>query len=109
MSINLFQLLGFFLVNFFIIDSFKILPYSSVITIIQSRNLIYRIFNFDMYSLVIKIATLVNKAVLIEIIIPAPGKIKHIVELPIALPVPTSYSVKFNNTLFSFKAFYFFL
>ena len=44
-------------------------------TIIQSRSLVYRIFNFEMYSLVIKIATLVNKAVLLEILIPAPGLI----------------------------------
>ena len=37
-----------------------------------------------MYSLVIKIAKLVNRAVLDEIIIPAPGLINPIIELPIA-------------------------
>ena len=33
----------------------------------------YHIFNFEMYSLVVKIAILVNSAVLLEIIIPALG------------------------------------
>ena len=45
-------------------------------TLIQSRNLAYSIFNFEKYSIVIKLAILVNKAVLLEIKIPAPGLIK---------------------------------
>ena len=50
-------------------------------TLIQSRNFVYLVFNCQMHSLVIKIAILVNRAVLDEIIIPAPGLIKPIVEL----------------------------
>ena len=38
-------------------------------------------FNFEMYSLVINTAKLVNRAVLLEIKIPAPGLIKPVVEL----------------------------
>ena len=44
-----------------------------------------------MYSLVIKIAILVNRVVLLEIIRPAPGLIKPSVELPIADPDPTKF------------------
>ena len=62
-------------------------------TIIQSRGFVYRIFNFEIYSLVIIVAILVSKAVLLDIIIPAAGLIKPIVELPIAEPIPTSFSV----------------
>ena len=40
----------------------------------------------------------VNRAVLLEIIIPAPGLIKAIDELPTADPAPTSISVIINNT-----------
>ena len=56
-----------------------------------------------MYSFVIKIAILVNRAVLHEIIIPAPGLIKPIVEEPTAEVLPTSNSVMINNTFFLFK------
>ena len=62
-----------------------------------------------MYSFVIKIAKLVNRAVLLDIIIPAPGLIKPIVELPTADPAPTSISVMINNSFFLFKNLYFFL
>ena len=62
-----------------------------------------------MYSLVIKIAILVNRAVLDEITIPAPGLISPIVELLIALPPPTSISDIINITFFLFKLLYFFL
>ena len=62
-----------------------------------------------MYSLVIKIAILVNKAVLDEITIPAPGLIRAIDELPTADPAPTRISVIINNTFFLFKFLYFFL
>ena len=74
-------------------------------TLIQSRNLVYRTFNFDIYSFVIKIALLV----LIEIIIPAPGIIKPIVELPIVDPDPIkiSISVIINNIFFLFDLYFF--
>ena len=64
-------------------EFFRVFSYHKVITLIQSRNLIYRIFNFEMYSFVIKIAKLLNRAVLDEINMPTPGLIKPIVELPI--------------------------
>ena len=57
------------------IDCLKVFSYSKIITLIQSRFLVYRIFNFDMYSFVIIIARDINKAVLGEMI-PAPGLIK---------------------------------
>ena len=60
-----------------------------------------------MYSLVIKIAILVNRAVLLEIIIPAPGLIKPIVDEPTAAADPTSISVIINNSFFLCKFFYF--
>ena len=77
-----------------------------MITLIQSRSFINRNSNLLIFSLVIKIAILVNKAVLDEIIIPAPGLINPIVEVPIALP--TSISVIINNTFFLFNFLYFF-
>ena len=87
----------------------KVFPYNSDITLIQSLNLVYRIFNFDMYSFVINLAIDVNRAVLLEIIIPARGLIKLIAELPIADPDPIKISVININTFFLFKLFYFFL
>ena len=75
----------------------------------RSRNLVYRIFNFDMYSFVIKIAILVNKGVLLEIIIPAPRLIKAIDELPTADPAPTIVSVVIINSFFFLNFLYFFL
>ena len=60
-----------------------------------------------MYSLVIKIAILVNRAVLDEITIPAPVLIKPNVELPIADPGPIKISVIINKTFFLFKLLYF--
>ena len=62
-----------------------------------------------MYSFVIKIAILVNKAVPLEIIVPAPGLIKAIDEQSTADPAPTSISVIINNTFLLFKFLYFFL
>ena len=53
-----------------------------------------------MYSLVIKIAKLVNKAVLLEIILPAPGLINPNVEVLIADPDPIKISVIINNIFF---------
>ena len=66
-------------------------------------------FNFEIILLVIEIAILVNKDVLDEIIIPAPGLIKPIVELPNADPDPIKISVIYNNIFFLFKFLYFFL
>ena len=62
-----------------------------------------------MYSFVIKIAILVNRAVLLEITIPALGLIKTIDELPTAEPAPPSISVIINITFFLFIFLYFFL
>ena len=50
-----------------------------------------------MYSFVIKVEILVNRAVLDEIIIPAPGLINPIVELPFADPDPIEVSVIMNS------------
>ena len=48
-------------------------------TLFQPRSFVYRLFNFEIYSLVINIAKLSNKGVLVQIMIPAPGLIKPIV------------------------------
>ena len=61
-----------------------------------------------MYILVIKIAILVNRAVLLGIIIPAPGLIKSIVEELIVGADPINISVIINNTFFLFNDLYFF-
>ena len=76
-------------------------------TLIQSLNFVYLNFKLLLYSLVIKIALLVKRAVLDEIIIPAPGLIKPIVDEPTAEADPTSISVIINNTFFLFKLLYF--
>ena len=77
-------------------------------TLIQSLSFVYRIFDLLKYSLVIKIAILDKRAVLLEIILPAPGLIKAIDELPTALPAPTSISV-IIKIIFLFKLLYYFL
>ena len=72
--ISHFQFQGFFFINFFSnIDSFKVFSYNKVITLIQSLSIVFHIFNSEIYPLVIKLAILVSKAVLLEIIITAPG------------------------------------
>ena len=101
MIVNLFQFFSFFLINTLsTIGCFKVFSCSSVIILIQLRNLVYLIVIFEMYSLVINIAILVNKAVLLEIKMPAPGLINPIVEVPIVEALPTSISVIINNTFF---------
>ena len=55
---------------------------------------------FEIFSLVIDISILVNRAVLDEMVISAPGLIKPIVELLIADPDPIKNSVRINSILF---------
>ena len=69
-------------------------------TLIQSLSFVYLLFNFEIYSFVIKIAILVNRAVLLGIKIPAPGLIKPIVDEPTAETDPTSISVIINSIFF---------
>ena len=78
-------------------------------TLIQSLSFVYRIFNFEMYSLVINTAIQVNRAVLLEILIPAPGLIKPTVELLTVEADPINLSVIFNKTFFFFRFLFFFL
>ena len=54
-------------------EFFDVFSNSKVLTLIQSPKLVYHFSNFEMYSLVIKIAILVNSAVLLPILIPALG------------------------------------
>ena len=103
MIINLFQLLRFFFIYFFINHTFNVFSYNKLITLIQSRNFVYLIFSFDIYSLVIKIAILVNKAVELIKTIPILGFTNDIVEVPIADPDPINVSVIINNTFLLFK------
>ena len=101
MIIKLFQFLSFLFITFLsTIEVFKVFSYNQVITLIQSLNLVYRIFNFEVYSLVIKIAILINSAVLLEILIPALRFITaNVLEL-IAEADPIKISVLINNTFF---------
>ena len=55
------------------VDSFNVFSYRRVITITQSLNLAYLTFNFHMYSLLIKIAILVSRAVELDMVLPALG------------------------------------
>ena len=54
-------------------EVFKIFSYNKVITLNAFLNLVYLFLYFDMYSFVIKIAKLLNKAALDDITIPALG------------------------------------
>ena len=67
-------------------EDFKVFSYSNVIILIQSRKFVYRNSIFDMHSLVIKIAILVNKAVEEVNTIPMLGFCNDIVEVLIADP-----------------------
>ena len=72
-------------------DSFNVFSYSKVRILTQALNFVYRSFKFDMYSLVIKVAILVNKAVEEINTIPMLGLINDIVEVLIADPDPTNF------------------
>ena len=69
----------------------------------QSLSLVYLIFNFGIHSLVFKIATLVNRAVLFEIIIAAHGLIEPVVEELIAEAEPIIISVIITSIFFVSK------
>ena len=69
-----------------IIDVFKVFSYNRVIPFIQSGVLLYRIFNFEMYSLVIRISIDVNRAVQEVNTIPKLGLKSDIVEVAIVDP-----------------------
>ena len=77
-------------------------------TLIQSRSFVYRFFNLLIKSFVIKLAILVSKAILLDIIIPAPGLIKLIVELPTVEALPTRILVIINKIFFSGTYIYFY-
>ena len=66
-------------------------------------------FNFEKYSFVIKIAIVVNKAVLDDITKPTDGIIIDKVELIIVESPLFKTSVEINNTFSLFKLLYFFL
>ena len=89
-------------------EAFRVLSYDNVITLIQSLSLVYLIFNFENFSLLINKAILVNRSVLLEIIIPAPGLIKPIVEELIVEAKPINISVINISIFFLFKLLFFF-
>ena len=66
-------------------------------------------FNFEIYSLVIQIAILVNKAEELVIAIPMLGYNNEIVDVEIEDPDPKRTSMIINITFFLFKLLYFFL
>ena len=80
------------------IDCLNFLSYTKLITKFQSRNIVYLISNFEIYSFVIKIAILVYKAALDKKTIPTVGLVIHKVELVFVEPPPIKFSVTFNNT-----------
>ena len=62
-----------------------------------------------MYSLVIRIAIDLNKAVELINTMPMPRFINDIVEMVIADPDPNNFSMIIHNTFFLFELLYFFL
>ena len=90
-------------------DSSNVFSYNKVITSIQSRSFVYLIFNFDIYSFVIKIARDVSKAEEEVNTTPMLGFNYDIVEVPIADPDPIKISVKFSRNFFLFNDLFFFL
>ena len=82
---------------------FKVFSYSKIITLIQSPNLVLRIFKFDLYSFVISLPIDVNRAVQLVITIPMLRFINGIVEEPLVDPDPMKVSVIINNTFFLFN------
>ena len=90
-----------------IIDCFNVFSYNTVHTFIQSRNLGCRIFNTEMYSFVIKIAILVNKSVLDDMVKPAIGfNITNVLKFFVEAD-PINNSVITNKNFFLFKLLYF--
>ena len=67
------------------------------------------IFNFEMYSFLIKIAIDVKRAVELINTIPMFGLIKDLVEVLIADLDPNTISVIVNRTFFLYKLLYIFL
>ena len=75
-------MINFFLIFFLsIIDSLNVFSYNKVITLIQSRNFVYLIFNFELYSFVINAAMDVRRAVELVNTMPIVGLIIDIVEV----------------------------
>ena len=99
----------FFITFLSIIDSFNVFSYNNVIKFIQSLSLVYSIFNFEMYSFVMRIARDVIKMVELVIITPILGFSNDIVEVPIADPDPAKISVTIKRIFFLFKLLYLFL
>ena len=87
------------------IDCFNNYSYDRVITFIQSLSLVHRIFNFDMYSFVIKTAIDVITAVLLVKKIPTLGLSLYNADIVIVEPDPNNISVITNNTFFFLKNF----
>ena len=86
-----------------IIEVFKIFSYCKLITLKQSRNLVSVTFNLAISSFVIKRAIDINRAVLLELIIPAKGfNIANVLKL-IFEADPIKTSVLFNSTFFLYK------
>ena len=77
-------------------------------TLIPSLSFVYSFFNLLTYSLVIKVAILVSRALLDDIIIPTPGLINPIAEELIVEADPVSISVIINNIFCFFSDFYIF-
>ena len=110
MTGNLFNSSAFFCFRVLsIIDCFNVLSNSKVSTSSQSRNLVYLVIKIDMYSSVVKIATLVNRAVLQDITTPMLKLIIDNVEMVFVEEDPNKFSVRNTNTFFLFKLLSFFL
>ena len=106
MLLNLFKPFSFLFISFLSpIEVFKVFLYSKLNTLIQYLNTVYRIFNFEMYSLTIKIAILVNSAVLVEIIRPALGFVTANILEYIVEEDSIKTSVIINIAFFLFKLF----
>ena len=77
-----------------------VFSYNNVIKLIQSLSLVYLVFNFEICSLVINIAIIVNRAALLETLLPAPGLIKPLVEELIVEADPINNSAIITSIFF---------
>ena len=87
-------------------DCFKVFSNNKVITIIQSRNLVYRILNFEKFSFVINVEILDENDLLLAHIMPTGANPDIIRPDPTPNPtLPFNFSETIVNTFFLFNFF----
>ena len=90
------------------IDSFKVFSYNKVITLIQSPNLVYLIFNCEKYRFVINVLILDKNEIQLAHIFPTGANPDTVNPLTNPNPTdPNKISETIINTFFLFKLLYF--